>query len=53
MHFPPEETAKDLEEAKRAAAEANSTTAKVEDALSPIKKQLDEWQQQVRRLKHH
>ncbi|KAJ8370727.1 hypothetical protein SKAU_G00107550 [Synaphobranchus kaupii] len=41
-----EETAKDIQEAKQAAAEANSTTAQVEDALSPIKKQLDEWQQQ-------
>ncbi|KAJ8257343.1 hypothetical protein GJAV_G00184600 [Gymnothorax javanicus] len=41
-----EETAKDIEEAKQAAAEANRTTARVEDILSPIKKQLDEWQQQ-------
>ncbi|KAJ8408959.1 hypothetical protein AAFF_G00239800 [Aldrovandia affinis] len=40
------ETAKDIEEAKQAAAVANSTTAQVEDTLSPMKKQLDEWQQQ-------
>uniref|UniRef100_A0A8C9WEB0 Laminin, alpha 5 n=1 Tax=Scleropages formosus TaxID=113540 RepID=A0A8C9WEB0_SCLFO len=41
-----EETAKDIADAKQAAEKANATATQVEDMLSPMKKQLDEWQKQ-------
>ncbi|XP_035864341.1 laminin subunit alpha-5 isoform X2 [Sander lucioperca] len=38
-------TSQEIDEAKRAAALANVTATQVNDALRPIKEQLDQWQQ--------
>uniref|UniRef100_A0A3Q1JX64 Laminin subunit alpha-5 n=1 Tax=Anabas testudineus TaxID=64144 RepID=A0A3Q1JX64_ANATE len=38
-------TSREINETKRAAELANTTAAQVNDALRPIKKQLDQWQQ--------
>ncbi|XP_018593227.2 laminin subunit alpha-5 isoform X1 [Scleropages formosus] len=46
LNFSREETAKDIADAKQAAEKANATATQVEDMLSPMKKQLDEWQKQ-------
>lgn len=35
----------EIAEAKRAANQANATATQVNDALRPIKAQLDQWQQ--------
>lgn len=35
----------EIDEAKRAANQANTTATQVNDALRPIKEQLDQWQQ--------
>uniref|UniRef100_A0A8V5GE64 Uncharacterized protein n=1 Tax=Melopsittacus undulatus TaxID=13146 RepID=A0A8V5GE64_MELUD len=41
--FFPEDTKEAIQNAKAAAAEANETAARVEDTLSSMKKNLDEW----------
>ncbi|KAL4655456.1 laminin subunit alpha-5 isoform X1 [Arapaima gigas] len=46
LSFDREETVKDIANAKLAAHQANTTAAQVEAMLSPIKKQLDQWQKQ-------
>lgn len=35
----------DISEAKKAAEQANITATRVNDALQPIKEQLDQWKQ--------
>lgn len=39
----PEDTKETIQNAKAAAIEANETAARVEDTLSTMKKNLDEW----------
>ncbi|KAL1020660.1 hypothetical protein UPYG_G00002990 [Umbra pygmaea] len=46
LNFTTDETAMKIQKAKAAAEKANSTAARVEDALSPIREKLDQWQQQ-------
>uniref|UniRef100_A0A663MV19 Laminin subunit alpha 5 n=1 Tax=Athene cunicularia TaxID=194338 RepID=A0A663MV19_ATHCN len=50
--FFPEDTKEMIQNAKAAAAEANETAARVEDTLSTMKKQLDEWKDQYGGLRN-
>jgi len=51
--FPfPEDTKEAIQNAKAAAAEANETAARVEDTLSTMKKNLDEWRDQYGDLRN-
>ncbi|XP_039575088.1 laminin subunit alpha-5 isoform X1 [Passer montanus] len=47
-----EDTKDTIQNAKAAAAEANETAARVEDALSTMKKNLDEWKNQYGGLRN-
>ncbi|KAF2978342.1 hypothetical protein EK904_004374 [Melospiza melodia maxima] len=47
-----EDTKDTIQNAKAAAAEANETAARVEDALSTMKKNLDEWKDQYGGLRN-
>ncbi|XP_026718104.1 laminin subunit alpha-5 [Athene cunicularia] len=47
-----EDTKEMIQNAKAAAAEANETAARVEDTLSTMKKQLDEWKDQYGGLRN-
>lgn len=48
----PEDTKETIQNAKAAAAEANETAARVEDTLSTMKKNLDEWKDQYGDLRN-
>uniref|UniRef100_A0A8D2NNY2 Laminin subunit alpha 5 n=1 Tax=Zosterops lateralis melanops TaxID=1220523 RepID=A0A8D2NNY2_ZOSLA len=50
--FFPEDTKDTIQNAKAAAAEANETAARVEDTLSTMKKNLDEWKDQYGGLRN-
>uniref|UniRef100_A0A8C4TQL5 Laminin subunit alpha 5 n=1 Tax=Falco tinnunculus TaxID=100819 RepID=A0A8C4TQL5_FALTI len=50
--FFPEDTKEMIQNAKAAAAEANETAARVEDTLSSMKKNLDEWKEQYGDLRN-
>lgn len=50
--FFPEDTKEMIQNAKAAAAEANETAARVEDTLSTMKKNLDEWKDQYGGLRN-
>lgn len=50
--FFPEDTKEAIQNAKAAAADANKTAARVEDTLSSMKKNLDEWKDQYGGLRN-
>lgn len=50
--FSLEDTKEMIQNAKAAAAEANETAARVEDTLSTMKKNLDEWKDQYGDLRN-
>ena len=50
--FFPEDTKETIQNAKAAAAEANETAARVDDTLSTMKKNLDEWKEQYGDLRN-
>uniref|UniRef100_A0A8C9UHH5 Laminin subunit alpha 5 n=1 Tax=Serinus canaria TaxID=9135 RepID=A0A8C9UHH5_SERCA len=52
IYFFAEDTKDTIQNAKAAAAEANETAARVEDALSTMKKNLDEWKDQYGGLRN-
>lgn len=52
ISFFAEDTKDTIQNAKAAAAEANETAARVEDALSTMKKNLDEWKDQYGGLRN-